>query len=72
VVCKDFWHTTQHGALPDKTQQKKVKYYNLDMVLAIGYRVKSKQGILFRNWASQRLKEYIEQGFTLNEERLKS
>jgi hypothetical protein len=72
VVCRDFRHTTQHGYLPNKTQQKKVKYYNLDVVLAVGYRVKSKQGILFRTRASKRLTEYIVDGFSLNEERLKS
>ncbi|HMT01525.1 MAG TPA: RhuM family protein, partial [Candidatus Absconditabacterales bacterium] len=53
-------------------QQKQINYYNLDMVLAVGYRVRSKQGILFRNWASERLKEYLIQGFSLNEKKLKS
>ncbi|PCI24168.1 cell filamentation protein Fic [Candidatus Peregrinibacteria bacterium] len=53
-------------------QQKTPNYYNLDLILAVGYRVKSQQGILFRIWATQRLKEYLIQGFSLNEEKLKS
>ncbi len=53
-------------------QQKQINYYNLDMVLAVWYRVRSKQGILFRNWASERLKEYLIQWFSLNEKKLKS
>jgi len=53
-------------------QQKQTNYYNLDMILAVGYRVKSKQGIQFRTWATTRLKEYLTQWFTLNEAKLKS
>ncbi len=47
-------------------------YYNLDLILAVGYRVKSTQGIKFRQWATARLKEYLIEGFSLNEEKLKS
>jgi len=72
VVCRDFRHTTKHWAIRDKTQNTKTKYYNLDMILAVGYRVKSKQGIQFRTWATTRLKEYLTQWFTLNESKLKS
>ena len=53
-------------------QQKAPNYYNLDVVISVGYRVKSIQGTQFRIWATQRLKEYIVKGFTLNDERFKS
>jgi len=72
VVCRDFRHTTQHGAIPGKTQEITVKYYNLDVIISVGYRVKSQQGTQFRIWATQRLKEYIVKGFALNDERFKS
>jgi hypothetical protein len=72
VVCRDFRHTTAHGAIPDKTQEKLVKHYNLDVIISVGYRVKSQQGTQFRIWATQRLKEYIVKGFSLNDERFKS
>ena len=58
VVCREFRHTTQHGAIEGKTQEKSVKHYNLDVVISVGYRVKSVQGTQFRIWATQRLKEY--------------
>lgn len=63
--------TTQHGAIEGKTQTKEVAYYNLDMILAIGYRVRSPRGIQFRNYASTILKEYLIKGFAMNDERLK-
>jgi len=72
VVCRDFRHTTQHGAIPDKMQVKDVTYYNLDVIISVGYRVKSHQGTQFRIWATQRLKEYIVKGFTLNDDRFKT
>ena len=72
VVCRDFRHTTQHGAIQGKTQEVIVKYYNLDVIISVGYRVKSLQGTQFRIWATQRLKEYIVKGFSLNDERFKS
>jgi hypothetical protein len=53
-------------------QQKTPNYYNLDVIISVGYRVKSQQGTQFRIWATQRLKEYIVKGFTLNDERFKS
>jgi len=53
-------------------QQKAPNYYNLDVVISVGYRVKSIQGTQFRIWATQRLREYIVKGFTLNDERFKS
>lgn len=53
-------------------QQKAPFYYNLDVIISVGYRVKSPQGTQFRIWATQRLKEYIIKGFTLNDDRFKS
>lgn len=53
-------------------QQKAPNYYNLDVIISVGYRVKSAQGTQFRIWATQRLKEYIIKGFVLNDDRFKS
>jgi len=72
VVCRNFRRTTQHGAIEGKTQEKEVKHYNLDVIISVGYRVKSPQGTQFRIWAPQRLKEYIIKGFALNDDRFKS
>ncbi|MEO6949984.1 MAG: RhuM family protein [Ginsengibacter sp.] len=44
LVCRDFRHTTKHGAIKGKTQTKSIKYYNLDVIISVGYRVNSKQG----------------------------
>ena len=71
VVAK-FANTTSHGAIKDKTQTHMVDYYNLDMIISVGYRVKSKNGIIFRKWATKVLKDYMIKGFAINEERLKS
>jgi death-on-curing family protein len=70
MVCKDFLHTTQHGAIKGKTQLTAVKYFNLDVVISVGYRVKSKQGTQFRQWATQRLKDYLVKGYAMNQKRL--
>ena len=70
VVCRDFRHTTQHGAIKGKSQSKDVKYYNLDVIISVGYRVKSKQGTQFRIWANKILKEYLVKGYAVNEKRL--
>lgn len=72
VVIRKFRTTTRHGAIEGKTQSKEVQFYNLDVIISVGYRVKSHQGTQFRIWATQRLKEYIVKGFTLNDERFKS
>ena len=72
VVCRNFRHTTLHGAIEGKTQSRDVKYYNLDVIISVGYRVKSIQGTRFRQWATERLNEYIVKGFTLDDERLKN
>jgi Virulence protein RhuM family len=69
MVCRDFRHTTHHGAIKGKTQSKSVRYYNLDVVISVGYRVKSFQGTQFRIWATQRLKEYLVQGYAINKQR---
>ena len=55
-----------------KTQDNNVKHFNLDVIISVGYRVKSLQGTQFRIWATQRLKEYIIKGFVLNDDRFKS
>jgi len=71
LVCRNFRHTTSHGAIEGKTQTKEVTYYNLDVIISVGYRVKSLRGTQFRIWATQRLREYIIKGFTLDDQRLK-
>lgn len=65
-VCANFAHTTQHGAIVGKTQTSKIKYYNLDIVLAVGYRTNSVRAIQFRKWATETLKQHILEGFTIN------
>lgn len=70
VVCKEFLHTTKHGAIQGKTQESTIKHYNLDVIISVGYRVKSKQGTQFRQWATQRLKDYLVKGYSLNQKRL--
>ena len=72
MVSREFRHTTRHGAIKGKTQEKSTKHYNLDVIISVGYRVKSQQGTQFRIWATQRLKEYIVKGFALNDDRFKS
>ena len=71
LVCRKFRHTTQHGAIEGLSQTKEVKYYNLDVIISVGYRVKSRQGTMFRIWATQRLRDYIIKGVALNDERFK-
>lgn len=70
VVCAKFAHTTKHGAIDGKFQTKEIKYYNLDVIISVGYRVKSSQATKFRQWATQKLKEYLIQGYVLNQKRL--
>jgi len=66
VVCKDFLLTTQHGAIKGKSQTRKIKIYNLDVIISVGYRVKSKQGTQFRIWANKILKDYLLKGYAVN------
>jgi hypothetical protein len=72
VVSSILEHTTQHGAIKGKSQTKPVKFYNLDAIISVGYRVNSAQATHFRIWATQRLKEYIIKGFVMDDERLKN
>lgn len=71
VVVAKYATTTQHGAIEGKLQTHWVDYYNLDVIISVGYRVKSVRGTQFRIWATQRLKEYLVKGFTMDDERLK-
>lgn len=71
VVCANFALTTHHGALPGKTQVREVVYYNLDVIISVGYRVKSQRGTQFRIWATKVLKDYMLQGYAINEKRIK-
>jgi hypothetical protein len=71
VVCRKFRHTNQHGAIEGKTQDIPTNFYNLDVIISVGYRVKSHQGTQFRIWATQRLRDYIVKGFALNDEGFK-
>ena len=59
MVVRKFRTTTRHGAIEGKTQSQEVNFYSLDVIISVGYRVKSPQGTQFRTWATQRLKEYI-------------
>jgi death-on-curing family protein len=63
-VCKDFLLTAKDG------KSYKTKYYNLDVIISVGYRVKSKQGTEFRKWATNLLKTHLQKGYTINEKRL--
>ena len=71
VVIAKIANTTQHGAMHDKTQTHETKFYNLDAIISVGYRVNSQKATRFRIWATQILKEYIQKGFVLDDERLK-
>src|SRR3989338_5816556 len=71
VVSSILEHTTIHGAIVGKTQNQSIKFYNLDAILSVGYRVNSSQATQFRICATERLREYIIKGFTMNDERLK-
>ena len=63
-VCSFFEHTAEDG------KNYKVQYYNLDMIISVGYRVNSKRGIMFRKWATAILKEYMLKGYAVNQKRL--
>ena len=71
VVISKMETTTQHGAIADKTQTTETNFYNLDAIISVGYRVNSLQATHFRIWATKVLKEYIQKGFVLDDERLK-
>ncbi|WP_395074130.1 RhuM family protein [Flavobacterium sp.] len=63
-VCKDFLLTGNDGKVYN------TKCYNLDVIISVGYRVKSIQGTQFRQWATQRLKEHLVNGYSINQKRL--
>ena len=71
VVVSKMETTTRHGAIEGKTQEHAVNFYNLDAIIAVGYRVNSRRATQFRIWATQVLREYIIKGFALNDERMK-
>ncbi len=64
AVCSFFEHTAEDG------KKYKVQYYNLDMIISVGYRVNSKRGIIFRKWATKILKDYMLKGYAVNQKRL--
>ncbi len=68
ATIKDYLTVRQEGS---RQVRRPVKYYNLDMILAVGYRVRSPRGVQFRQWATERLREYLVKGFTLDDDRLK-
>ncbi|MFM9837633.1 MAG: virulence RhuM family protein [Cyclobacteriaceae bacterium] len=68
-TCRKFRQVRQEGA---REVEREIDHYNLDVIISVGYRVKSPQGTQFRIWATQRLKEYIIKGFALNDDRFKS
>jgi hypothetical protein len=80
VITKHIANVFTEGELAEESNVQKmhipnsdkpIKYYNLNVIISVGYRVKSPRGTQFRIWATQRLKEYIVKGFTLDDERLK-
>lgn len=68
ATCTEYLQVRQEGA---REVRRVLKHYNLDMILAVGYRVRSHRGTQFRRWATERLREYLVKGFTLDDERLK-
>lgn len=71
VVVAKFATTTAHGAIEGKTQTHMTEYYNLDVIISVGYRVKSRRGVEFRRWANSVLKQYILRGCAVNDNRIK-
>lgn len=70
VVVAKFATTTQHGAIKEKQQTHMVEYFNLDVIISVGYCVKSPNGIIFRKWATSILKDYMVKGYAINKKRL--
>ena len=67
ATCKEYLQVQKEGK---KQVQRKQQVYNLDVILSVGYRINSKRGTQFRQWATQRLKDYLVQGYAINEKRL--
>lgn len=65
VVCAKIATTTPHGAIPGKWQTHEVVFYNLDVIISVGYRVKSQRGTQFRIWANSVLKDYLIKGYAV-------
>lgn len=70
LVCANFAHTTKHGAIEGKKQEKEIMLYNLDVIISVGYRVHSQRGVQFRQWSNSVLKEYLVKGYAVNQKRL--
>ena len=79
VITKHISNIFKEGELDEKSNVQKmhiansdkpVAWYNLDVIISVGYRVKSQRGIQFRQWATQRLKDYLVQGYAINQQRL--
>ena len=68
-TCRKFRQVRKEG---NREVSREMSYYNLDMIISLGYRVKSRIATNFRRWATERLKEYLIKGFTLDDERLKN
>ncbi len=68
ATCKDYLQVRVEG---NRSVERRLQHYNLDMILAVGYRVRSPRGTQFRQWATERLREYLVKGFTMDDERLK-
>lgn len=69
ATCKDYLQVRTEGA---RQVKRTLRYYNLDAILAVGYRIRSQRGTAFRQWATARLKEYLVKGFVMDDERLKN
>jgi len=69
VTCRKFRQVRTEGT---RQVDRELPFYNLDMIISLGYRVNSKTATAFRQWATARLREYIIKGFTMDDERLKN
>lgn len=69
ATCKDYLLVRCEGG---RSVRRSIKHYNLDAILAVGYRVRSPRGMQFRQWATERLREYLVKGFTMDDERLRN
>lgn len=72
VVISILETTTKHGAIEGKTQKSSTKFYNLDAIISVGYRVNSSRATQFRIWATNTLREYLTKGYVINEKMLKT
>ncbi len=70
VGCAFFAQTNRHGAIEGKSQTEDIEFYNLDVIISVGYRVHSPQGIHFRKWATSILKQHLLKGYSINQQML--